>query len=257
VSLADFYHEIHALRAEGLEKYGRRPYSAASGPPTKIAFPSVGRRGTANGAYRSVGIGPWSVTDRPPIVGFVDAWFERRRDPVVVLEIGPGRGTLASHLRERFPSLIRQYYGIELDPSVSGPYERLGSIQEAREPLGLILASEVIEHMPAETFYSEVMGPLAERLLPDASMIAGIPNPLVPGGIYRDFTHVQNYPWYDLYALMRLFFAEVEIHRTHYVFNPGRVLRLAARVALAGLQELDWCEGLVSVASLPIRRSIR
>jgi hypothetical protein len=213
----------------------------------------VGRKRAENGAYRSIAFGPLAVTDRPPIVGFVETWFANRERSAAVLELGPGRGVLAAHLRAHYPRLIGTYYGIELDPTVTGPYQRIASVGHVLEPLDLVVASEVIEHMPAETFYADLMGPLAAELAPGAAMIVGIPNPLVPGGIYRDFTHVQNYPWYDLYAIMRLFFSEVEIYRTHYVFTPSRVLRLGLRIVLAGLQELDWCEGLVCVASRPLQ----
>ncbi len=247
-TLHERYHELHALRGEALQRYGRLPYPQTGGPPAKAYFPAVGRR---LDPYKSVRFGPLLVADFPPIVQVALSEFARLQRPVRVLEIGPGRGALAALLQERFPS-VTAYLGMELDPHIEGPYTRIAHFDEIDKPVDVVIASEVIEHMPAETFYAEYLVPLARVLTPDALMLASIPNPLVPGGIARDFTHVQNYPWYDFYALLRLAFLGVEITRTHYVFNASRLLGLLPRMLLTSLQELDWTEGLIAVARSPI-----
>jgi 2-polyprenyl-3-methyl-5-hydroxy-6-metoxy-1,4-benzoquinol methylase len=248
-SLHERYHELHALRGEALERYGRLPYPQTGGPPAKAYFPAVGRR---LDPYKSVRFGPLVVSDYPPIAQVAVAEFARLRRPIRVLEIGPGRGTLAALVQERFPNVVTAYLGMELDPNVEGHYTRVTRFDEIDKPIDVVIASEVIEHIPAETFYAEYLKPLARILSPDALMLASVPNPLCPGGILRDFTHVQHYPWYDLYALLRLAFERVEITKSHYVCNPSRLFGLLPRMLLTSLQELDWTEGLIAVARRPI-----
>lgn len=250
-TLHERYHELHALRGEALERYGRLPYPQTGGPPARAYFPAVGRRLPP---FASVRLGPLVVTDFPPIAQVALAEFARLRRPVRVLEIGPGRGALAGLLQARYPETIAAYLGLELDPHVEGPYARVASIGAIDGPVDVVIASEVIEHIPSETFFAEYLTPLARALAPDALLIASTPNPLVPGGIVRDFTHVQNYPWYDLYALLRLVFERVEITRTHYVCNAARLFGFLPRVLVTAAQELDWTEGLIAIARGPIPR---
>ncbi|HVS47015.1 MAG TPA: methyltransferase domain-containing protein [Verrucomicrobiae bacterium] len=248
-TLHERYHELHALRGEALERYGRLPYPQTGGPPAKAYFPAIGRR---LDPYKSVRFGPLVVSDYPPIVQVVLSEFARLPRPVRVLEIGPGRGALAALVRERFPNVVTAYLGMELDPHVEGPYARIARFDEIDKPVDVVIASEVIEHIPAEAFYADYLRPLARILAPDALLLASIPNPLAPGGIVRDFTHVQNYPWYDLYALLRLAFERVEITKTHYICNASRFFGLLPRMLLTSLQELDWTEGLIAIARRPI-----
>ncbi len=248
-TLHERYHEVHALRGEGLERYGRLPYPQTGGPPARVFFPAVGRR---LDPFRSIRLGPLVVTDFPPVAQIAFAEFARLQRPVRVLEIGPGRGTLAGLLRTHFPEKISAYLGLELDPHVEGPYVRVERIDAIAEPVDVVIASEVIEHIPSEAFFAEYLTPLTKVLAHDAVMIASTPNPLVPGGIVRDFTHVQNYPWYDLYALLRLAFERVDITRTHYVCNAGRLFGFVPRVLVTAAQELDWTEGLIAIARGPI-----
>jgi len=247
--LGERYHELHALRGEALERYGRLPFPQTGGPPVRAYLPAIGRR---PGPYRAVKLGPLTVTDFPPIAQVVLAEFRQRRGVARVLEIGPGRGALAGLLKAHFPHAIAAYHGLELDPHVAGPYERIADLADLREPVDVVIASEVIEHIPAETFYRDYLTRIARALAPDGVFIASVPNPLVPGGIVRDLTHVQNYPWYDLYAVLRLAFRRVSIVRTHYVSTPARLLGLVPRIVLTALQELDWAEGLIAIARDPI-----
>src|SRR5665213_954804 len=148
-TLHERYHELHALRAEGLRRYGKLLYPQTGGPPARISFPSVGR---SVGPYVSVRVGPIVIGDNPPIARVALETFAKLDGRSNVLEIGPGRGVMAGLLRERFSEKIGAYYGVELDPHVSGPYERIARIEDAAEPIDVAIASEVIEHMPSEIF---------------------------------------------------------------------------------------------------------
>ncbi len=236
-----------ALRTEGMRAYGRRFPHDIAGPKARVVFPRIG---TSSAAYGSVRVGPLRIADRPPIVDVVERVVGSFARPITIVEIGPGEGRLAGALRERFGAKIVRHYGIDRDPLVAGPFARVHDLDAVSEPIDLVIASEVVEHMSADDMAS-LLASCAMKSAPDAAIVLGTPNPLVAGGILRDVTHIQHYPWFDLYAIVRLFYGSCTIERTHYVCTPQRLLQLAPRIALARLQELDWCEGLIAVGSVP------
>jgi SAM-dependent methyltransferase len=246
--LADRYHELMGFRQEAFDTYRANDISFLAGPKAGIYFPvvSLNDRGTAKKR-----VGPLRLYDRSPIASFVERDLRTRKSGVRILEIGPGTGQLAQSLLAQFPDRIQSYLAIERDPNVSGPYTRIASVADMQHAADVVIASEVIEHMTADELYATILGPLAQKLTPGSTFIAGTPNPLSAGGIARDFTHVQNYPWYDLYAIFRLIFGEVRIYRTNYLYDIKRLVLLLPRAILCGVMELEWCEGLVCVATRP------
>jgi len=251
VALADRYHELLELRIEGLRKYGARLTSEIYAPPAFITMPTIGLRPPD---MPFVKIGPMYFGDHPPVLRLVEGWVRRqsRNAPLSVLEFGPGKGTLAGYLLKRYGHSIRGYYGIDRDPHVTGPYRKISGPDAAPTSIDLVIASEVIEHMPLDAFYDDVIVPAREKLTPDGAIIVGIPNALSPGAIFRDFSHMQAYPWYDLYAILRLAFSRVKIYRTHYVWSGKRLAWLLPRMLLVKPLEQDWCDGLISIASEPL-----
>ncbi len=246
-ALADRYHELMALRAEALKKYGSNVMSTMKGPPARAYVPLVKpSRNVKSGGTR---IGPITLLNQPPFWRHVQGLISAMSGTINVLEIGPGSGEFAAHLRRVYPEKIGRYFGLERDKNVQGSYERIDSIADLNVPVDLVLASEVFEHMPADDLYRFMLLPLRGRLSKQAYFIASVPNPIAPAGIARDFTHVQSYPWYDFYAIVRLEFSAVEIFRTFYIWTLPRLLFLLPRIAVCTVQELDWCDGVICVAS--------
>jgi SAM-dependent methyltransferase len=245
--LADRYMEIRGFRSEALAKYGASEISVIAGPPVRLSLPAVGFDRPGNAKKR---IGPFRFYDRPPVIRFVEALL-RKRNGVRVLEIGPGGGELAHELRLRFGSKIEAYYGLDRDRAVTGDFASVGSIDELPTGIDIVIAGEVIEHMSADELFRTILRPLRCKLNAGAAFILSTPNPTSPGGVARDFTHVQRYPWYDLYAIFRLAFENVEIYRSFYLYEPKRLLLLIPRILLCSILELEWCDGLVCVATGP------
>ncbi|MHB8433429.1 MAG: methyltransferase domain-containing protein [Candidatus Tyrphobacter sp.] len=245
------YHEILGYRVEGLKKYGGRLTSDIYGPPSCLSFPTIGLKAPA--AMPAVKIGPFHAGDNPPILVALRRLLAKSRAPVRVLELGPGRGTLAAALRAEFAGRIEAYYGIETDQMDSDSYTRLSSVREITESVNLVVASEVIEHLSPDAFFGEFLTPLLPRLTPEAALVVGTPNALAPSSIFGDFTHVQAYAWYDLYALLRLFFESVDVLRTRYVWSLERLATLVPRAIFARILELDWCEEIVCISRRPRR----
>jgi hypothetical protein len=235
--LADRYHELMQLRSEALTRFGANVVSTFKGPPSRVYLPALRDR----------------VHNQPPIWRHVIDVVRRCASSLTVLEIGPGAGALAAYLRERFGDRIDRYYGYERDQTIAGPYERIEEFEHLPSGIDLVIASEVAEHMSADDFYSKILVPLRGKLAEDAIFVGSVPNPVAPGGIARDFSHLQSYPWYDLYAILRLEFDDVDIVRTHYLWTIPRFLFLLPRMVCCSVQELDWCDGLVWTARL--RRS--
>lgn len=248
MSLADRYHEIMAFRKEALSKYRANETSVMTGPPARAYLPRLSR---AHDAPRAKRLGPLAILDRPPLWQHVDRAIAATRGPVNVLEIGPGNGDLCTYLRARYGARIERYLGIERDPNVSGGYERIASLADSPTEIDVVIASEVIEHMSADVLYEDLLTGFASRLSPNATLVLSTPNPVAPGGIARDFTHVQNYPWYDLYALLRLAFEDVAIHRAFYLWSLSRMAFCLPRALLCPVLELDWCDNLIAVARRP------
>jgi hypothetical protein len=250
MALADNYAALMRFREEALRKYKTTTATAAKGPPARVVFPSVSTKDEF--LYRKR-LGRIYVGLKSAITEYVNAELKRRASPANVLEIGPGGGELATYLGKVHVGRISRYYALDRDRSVKGPFERLDSVDDVPNGIDLVVASEVIEHMPADDFFSGILRPLHAKLSPTAVAVISVPNPLSPGGIARDFSHVQNYPWYDLYAVMRLAFARVKIYRSISIGSPSKLLSLLPRIACCNVMDLDWCERLICVASEPTK----
>ncbi len=248
MALAERYHEILKLRREGLKKYGVLQPSDPGGPPVRLSLPHVSR---ARPSTEYVRLGPMYFSENPPIWDFCVQELFLRKGGSQVLEIGPGKGTLALNLKEKLPGKIEKYFGYEQDRTVNGPYERIDRLPDDIK-VDVLIASEVIEHMSADVFYDQLLSPIASQMSADAVAIFGTPNALSAGSIFRDFTHVQGYTWYDLYAILRTKFQTVDVFRTRYLWSPHRIVTLLPSIIGCRILELDWCDGLVCVARDPI-----
>ena len=239
--LASQYGVLVALREEGRARYGIGRHNGLGVPPARLVWPRVVFDGRAF----------VPALERPPSVFTqVSTLIGGAAASSTILEIGPGRGTLCDLVRKRFGARVRRYYGIDVDESATGNYARIGAPSDAAAPIDLVVASEVAEHMAADAFLA-LLESLRGCRSAHSTMVVSVPNPLAPGGIARDVTHAQHYPWYDLYALLRLEYRVVDVVRTYYVWNVGRLLRLPARVLLCALLELDWAEGILCTAREP------
>jgi len=248
MTLVDDYSALMRYRNEGLEKYGTTTATPARGPKGRLLFPSVKVR---NDFRHHKKVGPLYVGLKAPVTEYAEQELIQSPKPLSILEIGPGGGELAHYLQDRYPSKISAYYALDRDPAVTGRFERLKSVEQAPSELDLIVAAEVVEHMTADQFCDALLLPLAAKCSKRATAIISTPNALGPGGIARDFSHVQNYPWYDLYAIMRLAFMRVDVIRSTSIWSPMTALGVLPRIAICAALGIDWCEQLVCVAHHP------
>lgn len=248
-SIGDLYPELLRLRAEGLAKYGARQTDDLGAPPSRCFLPVVWRA-SQGVTLPAVAAGPLRVGAIGPSMRLAEEAV-RARDRVKVLDVGCYTGQFREYLRLRKPARTIEYVGVDVaPPQVTFPiYTDLDAVPD--RDFDLILMSEVAEHMPADVFVREYLARFPAMLASDGMLVVSVPNPTCPGALERDVTHVQHYPWYDLYALLRRHFGKVEVMRTHFIASPRRFCTLPLRWALSYALEFDWCEGLVLTARDP------
>lgn len=245
------YAQFMAYRREAMTKIGARWYDHCK-LPARLYWPTVfGRAAQVEvpyvrfGAWRVAAIAPAFLTARRALANLTAPR---------VLDIGCGNGIFHLYLRSCELKYRETLYFKGIDPA---PPEALGfpvhtSIEELPpERFDLIMMSEVAEHLHVQNFVDAYLARLGEHMSAGASLVIGVPNPLAPTVQYRDVTHVQHYPWYDMYAILRFFFEEVEAQRTFFAWSLPKVLLLPVRYVVASALEADWCDGLVFVARKP------
>lgn len=243
------YPQLLRYRQEGLQKVGARFTDEIERPAARRFYPTIWRNRVKND-YPSITLGPWRIAGAGPSVVLAHEVLAGRPS-IDVLDVGCASGTFRHYLQLRDPARTVTYCGVDIaPPAVDFPvYPSVSAI--TKNDFDLIFMSEVAEHMPADAFIEECLAPASALLKPNGIAVVGVPNPLAPAVLQRDVTHVQHYPWYDLYAILRFFFDEVDVIRTHFVYGPRRLLSLPVRMSLAYFLEMDWCEGLTAIARKP------
>lgn len=245
----DNYPELLEYRNEGLRKVGARFVDEIERPKARCFFPTVWPASTQT-AYPSIAVGPLRVAAVGPSMVLAHETLAGRKT-AKVLDIGCAAGRLRDYLKLRDSGRQITYVGMDVaPPPVDFPvYSSIADVRES--DFDLVFMSEVAEHMPADVFVDEYLARFPQFLNPGGAAIVGVPNPLAPTILQRDVTHVQHYPWFDLYAMMRFFFDEVDIVRTHFVHTPRRLLTLPLLRVVSYVLEVDWCEGITLIGRKP------
>lgn len=247
------YAQLLAYREEGLRKVGARFVDDLEKPKSRCFYPTVwsGRR---ESPLPAVALGPWRVSAVGPsmVLGFEE--LERRGlRQAAVLDIGSAKGTFRDYIALRDPRMELTYAGVDV-ARFAVDFPVYASVAEVKGRFDLIFMSEVVEHMSADDFVQEYLQEFPRLLVPDGSLLVSTPNPLAPGVLDRDVTHCQHYPWFDLYALLRFYFAEVDVVRTRFIHTPRRLFLQPIRRVLSYLLEIDWCEGITLTARRPLKK---
>lgn len=247
--LKDNYPQLLVYRNEALQNVGARFVDQLEAPRSRSFFPKVWRAGTRS-SYPGITLGPLKFAAVGPSMIMADEIL-KGRTKVKVLDVGCAQGRFREYLRVQDENRELEYVGMDISPpEVPFPvFREIGEVPDSN--FDLIFMSEVAEHMPADDFAETYLTAFPALLKPTGMAIIGVPNPLTPTVLQRDVTHVQHYPWFDLYAMLRFFFDEVAVTRTHFIHTPKRLLFYPLRRALSYALEIDWCEGLTLVAKCP------
>jgi 2-polyprenyl-3-methyl-5-hydroxy-6-metoxy-1,4-benzoquinol methylase len=245
------YNKLVEYRLEGLRKAGARHAGHNKKLKPRLFWPTVFSRGVEfpNG---SVPVMRWQITSPFPAFTLAREALAALGRPVRVLDIGCGRGDLLYFLKACPEIDVAEYAGVDIaDVTVDFPIYRSLLDVPKDERFDVIMMSEIIEHMPYADFVEEFLVHVGEYVAPGGALVLGAPNPLLPAMLERDVTHVQHYPWYDLYALLRFFFEDVTIVRAYGLAEFRRILALPLKILVSSILECDWCEGVLAVARKP------
>ena len=243
------YAQLLAYRNEGLRKFGAMLTDQIERPPARCFFPKVLPASRAT-KFPSLRAGPLRIVGAGPSMIVADELIAHRT-AVKILDVGCASGSFRDYLELRDPGRRIDYTGVDVT-NFAVNFQVYPSLEAVPgDDFDLIFLSEVAEHMTADTFVKENLQRLPRMLKRDGCAIVSVPNPLAASVLHRDVTHVQHYPWYDLYALLRFYFEEVDVLRTHFVSSPRRLFTLPLRRILCYMIEVDWCEGIVLTARRP------
>ena len=241
------YRRIIDLRNEGFRKYG------CLFPHQFVKVPSIYTRPhlIINREDRSriheLGLRHYDLTSRICVLHRPVPWVVGQRlvkNGDSLLDIGCSDGMFYKFLE--FNKVSPRYSGLETDESVRAGFPLFRSINEIHSSFRIITMFHVIEHMTLDQSLRLLQD--ATRLLSDGILVLATPNILSPGVFDRDIDHKQPFPWYDLYAILRLFFKSVDVVRGLYLSTPTRAMTIPMRVVLGTLTEQDWCEEIILVA---------
>ncbi|OLD01364.1 MAG: hypothetical protein AUJ07_11455 [Crenarchaeota archaeon 13_1_40CM_3_53_5] len=242
------YGKIINLRNEGLHKYNSLFPHEFARIPTVHTRPHLVTDRLSRSRIHEIGLRHYDIGSHICVLNRPVPWVIGRKlikNDDTVLDIGSSDGMFYKFLR--FNNVAPRYSGLEIDETVRSETPVYGSMKEIHSTFNIVTMFHVIEHMTSEQFL-EMMTDIVRILDPKGSLIIATPNILCPGVFERDVEHRQPYPWYDLYAILRLFFDNVEVRRGHYLSTPLRMASIPVRMILGILMEQDWCEEVVLVA---------
>ncbi len=242
------YRKILHLRREGLHKYNSLFPHEFTKVPAVYSRPHVVLEKDKRSLIHAIGLRHHDVGSRMCIVDRPVPWVIARRlvkDEDGILDVGCSDGMFFRFLR--FNGIRARYSGVDVDESFGADFPLCRSIKEVHGTFQVVTIFHTIEHMVVDDFLA-VLKRLNSLLAGRELLIVATPNVLSPGVFERDIEHIQPYPWYDLYAILRLFFREVEVRRGHYLCTPLRLASVPVKVFLGQLLERDWCEEVILVA---------
>lgn len=162
-----------------------------------------------------------------------------------LLEAGAAERPFDRRLKAAFPGVVHRT--LDVDPAGSHDFR---SLDEVKEAFDLVVAWEVIEHLPLEEIPGWLAG-LKRVTAPGGRLILSTPNIFRSGQYWRDATHRTPLAYTDLGALLILAGFEVlSLHRTYTgsTIQYGLV-RCSPPALLLRLWNIDFAQSIVAVAA--------
>ena len=165
-----------------------------------------------------------------------------------ILEIGPGENRRGARLAAEVPGAA----ALSVDPDPEGTHD-YRDITEAGDGFDLVMAFEVIEHLPLEEAL-KLMRAVRVRLRSGGRFIVSTPNVYCPGAYLRDCTHQTPFAFDELGgALIFTGFEVVGLYRV----VPGNILRRLRKAICSPLGRALGVDHAVSIAAVAKVRSPR
>ncbi|MDP2905337.1 MAG: methyltransferase domain-containing protein, partial [Candidatus Omnitrophota bacterium] len=134
-----------------------------------------------------------------PLIQFASPEFQKLLYPESrVLDIG---ASIAKTHQKFVNQLGQKYYSLDIDPSGDFDFSSFEDIPP-EEMFDVMIDHQVFEHISLFSAL-DLLRSAYQHLHPGGSIIATVPNPAHPVRQWADATHVQHWPYFDLYGLFR------------------------------------------------------
>ncbi len=170
------------------------------------------------------------------------------REDSRLLEVGAAERPFDDRLKRDFPGVVHRT--LDIDPAGGHDFRSLEEAAASKQAFDLIVAWEVIEHLPLEAIPGWLAG-LRKVAVPGGKLILSTPNVFRPGQYHLDCTHRTPLAWQELGALVLMAGFELEsMHRTRHRSAAESVLGLALDPLRRALG-VDDARSVVAVARVP------
>ena len=163
-----------------------------------------------------------------------------------LLEVGAAERPFDERMKAAFPKLTHRT--LDIDPDGRHDFR---SLDEIKESFDLVVAWEVIEHLPIGEIPGWLAG-LKRVLAPGGRLILSTPNVFRPGQYWKDATHKTPLAYAELGAFLIL--AGFELASMHRTYTGSTLqywlLRIGCpRGSVPSLLGIDFAQSVVAVAT--------
>jgi len=230
---------------EGLKKYKRIIYDPYA-PSIKFAFPKIFFNSGIKRRCLSFLSGKIKVHEGSceyRTIFKICKRISKTEGKIKILDIGCADCDLADYL-ENGHGLKIDYYGVDISSNCK-EYPITKTINEVEtKDFDIIVMTHVAEHLKLDDYIENYQKKLVEKLKSNGYFIFAVPNPLNIKNNFCDMTHVQTFPWYEAYALLRFSFSKVDVLRVENLSNLFNIVFLPLRMFACRLVYLDTAETL-------------
>jgi SAM-dependent methyltransferase len=163
-----------------------------------------------------------------------------------ILDVGAGR----EKSLQKFLDLTEQYYSLDSDPQGSFSFADFSHIPAGMK-FQMVVMNQVLEHLNIEEAKA-LLTPALDVLVPQGRLLISVPNAAHPVRYHADVWHRTNWPFNDLYGLVRHLGFDVEFlfrsNKRPFPRNPFK--RWMIQVVSKEFR-VDWCDTIILCGKKP------
>jgi SAM-dependent methyltransferase len=238
--------KFKGLMKEGMKKYKRIIYDPYA-PSLKLSLPEIFINSSVKMRCLSFLGGKVKVHEGSgEYRAVLEICRKIKKKRIKILDIGCASCDLADYLQNGH-GLEIDYFGVDIS-SDSKEYPVVKTIDEIEaNDFDVIVMTHVAEHLKLDDYIENYQKKLAEKLRPGGYFIFAVPNPLNVKNNLCDMTHIQIFPWYEAYAMLRFSFSKVDVSRLENLNNLFDIFFLPLRMFACRLVYLDTAKSLVFI----------
>lgn len=179
-----------------------------------------------------------------PVVSSIYEEIRRLHSGGPILDIGAGSD---KPLQKILGLTAPPYFSLDVDPEGEFDYGGFEDIPPATN-FDLVVMSQLLEHLSIPEAWATLQG-ARQVVSTDGALVVGVPNAHHPVRFHSTITHITNWPYNDLYAMLReagfIVRRLLRTNKSPLTHNP-----LKAWIVMLVCRELriDWCDSLILTA---------